>query len=185
MQRASLRSSHETGCVQVYGARWHALQGPEGTGWCGCQATLHHIWKVMAVRWNRWWLERGNTTPIFKKGRKTWGNFKPMSLMSLPGKIKKQILLEEMLRHMWDKGHLWQSTCLHQGQIRRFLTSLSMTYRGIEYIIRKIAHNTKLNWYNRRKGQHPEERGQALKQGLCEHNVVQQGQVQTAALGLG
>ncbi|KFQ42385.1 LINE-1 reverse transcriptase, partial [Nestor notabilis] len=90
----------------------HKSMGPDEIHPWVLKELVNEVYKPLSIMFERSWQsgevpddwKKGNVTPIFKKGKvEDPGNYRPVSLTSVPSKILEQILLERMLRHMKNR----------------------------------------------------------------------------------
>ncbi|KFW63307.1 hypothetical protein AS28_10282, partial [Pygoscelis adeliae] len=85
--------------------------GPDGIHPRVLRELAEELAKPLSIIYQQSWLtgevpddwRLANVTPIYKKGRKKDpGNYRPVSLTSVPGKIMEQFILRALTRHVRD-----------------------------------------------------------------------------------
>jgi len=72
---------------------------------------------------------KANVTPVFKKGKKEDpGNYRPVSLTSIPGKVMKQLILEVIIKQVEEKKVI-RSSQFTKG--KSCLTNVIAVYDGM------------------------------------------------------
>ncbi|KFQ23857.1 LINE-1 reverse transcriptase, partial [Mesitornis unicolor] len=89
----------------------HKSMGPDGIHPSVLRELAEELTKPLSIIYQQSWLtgevpvdwRLANVTPIYKKGRKEDpGNYRAVSLTSVPGKVTEQIILNAITRHMQD-----------------------------------------------------------------------------------
>ncbi|KGL79050.1 hypothetical protein N309_01265, partial [Tinamus guttatus] len=89
----------------------HKSMGPDGMHLRVLRELAEVISKPLSIIFERSWRTgevpedwKANVTPVFKKGKKEDpGNYRPVSLTSVPGKVRERLILAVVSRHMEDK----------------------------------------------------------------------------------
>lgn len=68
----------------------------DGAGKCLCKATLNYLGKIMAITRCSWTTEKKQTD----QDKQECGNYRPVSLTSIPGKVRKQVIPKYISNHI-------------------------------------------------------------------------------------
>ncbi|KFV57362.1 hypothetical protein N341_07264, partial [Tyto alba] len=89
----------------------HKSMGPDGIHPKVLRDLAEVLTKPLSIIFHQSWLTRevpvdwklANVTPIYKKSQKEiLGNYRPVSLTSVPGKVMEEIILSAITQHIQD-----------------------------------------------------------------------------------
>ncbi|KAK0674931.1 LIN1 transcriptase, partial [Pygoscelis papua] len=89
----------------------HKSMGPDGIHLIVLRELAEELAKPLSIIYQQSWLtgevpddwRLANVTPIYKKGwKEDPGNYRPVSLTSVPGKIMERFILRALTRQVWD-----------------------------------------------------------------------------------
>ncbi|KAF1669612.1 hypothetical protein FQV07_0001445, partial [Pygoscelis papua] len=121
----------------------HKSMGPDGIHPRVLRELAEELAKPLSIIYQQSWLtgevpddwRLANVTPIYKKGRKEDpGNYRPVSLTSVPGKIMERFILRALTRHVRDNQGIRPSQ--HGFMKGRFcLTNLISFYDQVTRLV--------------------------------------------------
>ncbi|KFO97224.1 RNA-directed DNA polymerase from mobile element jockey, partial [Calypte anna] len=91
----------------------HKSMGPDGMHPRVLRELAEVIARPLSIIFSKSWVTGevpedwriANVTPVYKKGKKEDpGNYRPVSLTSIPGKVMEQLVLVTISRHIKDMG---------------------------------------------------------------------------------
>ncbi|KFO98352.1 RNA-directed DNA polymerase from mobile element jockey, partial [Calypte anna] len=91
----------------------HKSMGPDGMHPRVLRELAEVIARPLSIIFSKSWVTGevpedwriANVTPVYKKGKKEDpGNYRPVSLTSIPGKVMEQLVLVTTSRHIKDTG---------------------------------------------------------------------------------
>ncbi|KFO99550.1 hypothetical protein N300_13699, partial [Calypte anna] len=89
----------------------HKSMGPDGIHPRVMKELVEELAKPLAIIYQQSWLtgdipddwKLANVTPIHKKGwKEDPGNYRPVSLTSVPGRVMEQVILSAITQHLQD-----------------------------------------------------------------------------------
>ncbi|KFP52289.1 hypothetical protein N323_02098, partial [Cathartes aura] len=89
----------------------HKSMGPDGIHPRALREMAEELTKTLSIIYQQSWLtgevpvdwKLANVTTIYKKGQKEdLGNYRPVSLTSVPGNVMEQIILSAITQHVQD-----------------------------------------------------------------------------------